>query len=172
MGDSAQIGASEEGPSTPAIRVASSADAEAIRQLLHDFNSEFDEPTPGPVRLAERIRRLLAAGDTTVLLGGTGRTASQCCASEPLSGARHLSVISPSCTSFRSAGVAGSAVPCCKRRWMSPELGARITWTSGPAKMTSRRGRSTRASAGFVSLEKVLHSHGAMFCVGPGGNLC
>jgi ribosomal protein S18 acetylase RimI-like enzyme len=72
MGDSAQIGASEEGPSTPAIRVASSADAEAIRQLLHDFNSEFDEPTPGPVRLAERIRRLLAAGDTTVLLGGTG----------------------------------------------------------------------------------------------------
>ena len=28
--------------------------------------------TPGPVRLAERIRRLLAGGDTMVLLGGTG----------------------------------------------------------------------------------------------------
>ncbi len=41
-------------------------------RLLDDFNREFDEPTPGPVRLAERIRRLLAAGDVTVLVGGTG----------------------------------------------------------------------------------------------------
>jgi ribosomal protein S18 acetylase RimI-like enzyme len=55
-----------------AVRIASSADAEAIGQLLHDFNSEFDEPTPGPARLSERIRGLLGAGDTTVLLGGTG----------------------------------------------------------------------------------------------------
>jgi len=55
-----------------AVRVASSADAEAVGQLLHDFNSEFGEPTPGPDRLAERIRRLLAVGDTTILLGGTG----------------------------------------------------------------------------------------------------
>src|SRR5260221_6478857 len=56
----------------PAVRVAGRADAEAVGRLLHDFNSEYDEPTPGPERLAERIRLLLAGGDTTVLLGGTG----------------------------------------------------------------------------------------------------
>jgi ribosomal protein S18 acetylase RimI-like enzyme len=54
------------------VRIASSADAEAIGRLLHDFNSEFDEPTPGPRALASRIRQLLNGRDTTVLLGGTG----------------------------------------------------------------------------------------------------
>jgi ribosomal protein S18 acetylase RimI-like enzyme len=55
-----------------AVRVAAAADADTIGQLLHDFNREFDEPTPDPARLAERIRDLLAGGDTTVLLGGPG----------------------------------------------------------------------------------------------------
>jgi ribosomal protein S18 acetylase RimI-like enzyme len=63
---------SDEGPTALTVRIASSADAEAVGQLLHDFNSEFGEPTPGPDRLAERIRRLLVVGDTTILLGGTG----------------------------------------------------------------------------------------------------
>jgi len=54
------------------VRVASPADAGAIGRLLHDFNTEFEEPTPGPERLPERIRRMLAGGDTIVLLGGTG----------------------------------------------------------------------------------------------------
>jgi ribosomal protein S18 acetylase RimI-like enzyme len=63
---------SDEGSTALTVRVASSADAEAVGQLLHDFNREFGEPTPGPDRLAERIRRLLAVGDTTILLGGTG----------------------------------------------------------------------------------------------------
>jgi ribosomal protein S18 acetylase RimI-like enzyme len=53
------------------IRRAEPADAEAIGRLLHDFNREFDEPTPSPQALAERIRELLG-GDTVVLLGGTG----------------------------------------------------------------------------------------------------
>jgi ribosomal protein S18 acetylase RimI-like enzyme len=52
------------------VRRAESADAEAIGQLLDAFNREFDEPTPGPVFLARRVRELLAAGDVTVLLGG------------------------------------------------------------------------------------------------------
>ena len=52
--------------------MATSDDADAIGQLLHDFNTEYHDVTPGPVRLAERIRRLLAGGDTMVLLGGTG----------------------------------------------------------------------------------------------------
>jgi len=52
------------------VRRAEIADAETIGQLLHDFNSEFDDPTPGPGALAERVRDLLAAGEITVLLGG------------------------------------------------------------------------------------------------------
>jgi GNAT superfamily N-acetyltransferase len=54
------------------IRPAELADAAAVGQLLHDFNSEFDEPTPGPSALADRVRVLLAGGDTIVLLGGAG----------------------------------------------------------------------------------------------------
>jgi ribosomal protein S18 acetylase RimI-like enzyme len=54
------------------VRAARSADAEAIGRLLHDFNTEFEEPTPGPAVLADRFRRLLAGGDTAALLGGKG----------------------------------------------------------------------------------------------------
>jgi GNAT superfamily N-acetyltransferase len=54
------------------VRRADATDAEAIGRLLHDFNTEFDEATPGPSALAGRIRELLAIGDTVVLLGGTG----------------------------------------------------------------------------------------------------
>lgn len=61
---------SEVGPHT--VRRATAADAEDIGRLLHDFNAEYDDPTPGPERLAERIRTLLAGGDTAVLVGGPG----------------------------------------------------------------------------------------------------
>ena len=54
------------------VRRAERADAEEVGRLLHDFNSEFDEPTPGPAALAERTRQLLEAGDTVVLLAGDG----------------------------------------------------------------------------------------------------
>jgi ribosomal protein S18 acetylase RimI-like enzyme len=54
------------------IRRAELADAPAIGRLLHDFNTEFNEPTPGPRRLAERLEQLLADGQNTVLLGGSG----------------------------------------------------------------------------------------------------
>ena len=54
------------------VRRAERADAEEVGRLLHDFNSEFDEPTPGPAALAERTRQLLDAGDTVVLLAGDG----------------------------------------------------------------------------------------------------
>jgi ribosomal protein S18 acetylase RimI-like enzyme len=50
------------------VRRAGPADAEVIGRLLHDFNTEYDDPTPGPRALAERMRQLLAAGDTAVLL--------------------------------------------------------------------------------------------------------
>lgn len=55
-----------------AVRCATPADANAIAQLLHDFNREYDEPTPGPSVLAERIGRLLDAADTVILVGGPG----------------------------------------------------------------------------------------------------
>jgi len=55
-----------------AVRQATAADAEAVGRLLHDFNSEYDDVTPGPAALAERVRELLAAGDTKILVGGPG----------------------------------------------------------------------------------------------------
>jgi ribosomal protein S18 acetylase RimI-like enzyme len=55
-----------------AVRAAGLDDAASIGRLLHDFNSEFDEPTPGPERLAGRIQELLEQGQTTVLLAGAG----------------------------------------------------------------------------------------------------
>ena len=53
------------------VRRAEPADAEPIARLLHDFNREFDDFTPGPAVLAERVRELLAVGEITVLLGGS-----------------------------------------------------------------------------------------------------
>lgn len=47
-------------------------DLDSIGQLLHDFNREFDEPTPPPSVLAKRLRQLLDGGDTLVLLAGEG----------------------------------------------------------------------------------------------------
>jgi len=40
--------------------------------MLDAFNREYDDPSPGPEAVAERIRELLAAGDTDVLLIGDG----------------------------------------------------------------------------------------------------
>jgi ribosomal protein S18 acetylase RimI-like enzyme len=55
-----------------AVRRAEAADAEAVARMLHDFNTEYDDFTPGPSFLAERIRELMDAGEITVLLGGSG----------------------------------------------------------------------------------------------------
>src|SRR4051794_2145297 len=54
------------------VRHATADDAAAIGRMLHDFNAEYDEITPGPVKLAQRMRQLLADGDTAVLLCGDG----------------------------------------------------------------------------------------------------
>jgi ribosomal protein S18 acetylase RimI-like enzyme len=56
----------------PRVRVAVEGDADVIGTLLHDFNREYDEPTPEPEQLAQRIRELIAGGDTAVLVGGAG----------------------------------------------------------------------------------------------------
>jgi ribosomal protein S18 acetylase RimI-like enzyme len=59
-------------PSDVTVRRAEIGDALRIAQLLHDFNREYDEPTPDPPELAERIVELLSAGELTILLGGSG----------------------------------------------------------------------------------------------------
>jgi GNAT superfamily N-acetyltransferase len=49
------------------VRSAGPADAAEVGRLLHDFNTEYDDLTPGPEALAARIVELLAL-DTVVLL--------------------------------------------------------------------------------------------------------
>lgn len=46
------------------------ADAPAVAALLHDFNLEFAEPTPGRDVLARRLDHLLAGEETLALLAG------------------------------------------------------------------------------------------------------
>ncbi len=59
-------------PGDIAIRRAGSEDAAAIALLLHDFNSEYSEPTPGVEALTGYAERLLREGEMTVLLAGAG----------------------------------------------------------------------------------------------------
>lgn len=54
------------------VRLAGVEDAPAVARLLHDFNTEFDDPTPGVADLTVRMRRLLDEDEATVLLGGEG----------------------------------------------------------------------------------------------------
>jgi GNAT superfamily N-acetyltransferase len=56
----------------PAVRRASPADAQALARLLHDFQKEYDEPTPGVAVLAQRYEKLLGSGEMICLLVGDG----------------------------------------------------------------------------------------------------
>ncbi|HYI81027.1 MAG TPA: GNAT family N-acetyltransferase [Thermoleophilaceae bacterium] len=54
------------------VRSATPDDAGAIARLLYDFNTEFEEPAPDPLALAERMRELMASDNFAVLLAGDG----------------------------------------------------------------------------------------------------
>jgi ribosomal protein S18 acetylase RimI-like enzyme len=54
------------------VRHGGVADAAEVARLLHDFNTEFSDPTPGIAILTRRIGQLLEEGEITVLLGGDG----------------------------------------------------------------------------------------------------
>jgi ribosomal protein S18 acetylase RimI-like enzyme len=54
------------------VRRGEPADAEAIGRLLHDFNTEYEDFTPGPDKIAARVRDLLSGDDMVVLLAGEG----------------------------------------------------------------------------------------------------
>jgi ribosomal protein S18 acetylase RimI-like enzyme len=60
-----------EGAEIP-IRRASVADAPLAARMLHDFNTEFGEPTPGAEALSVHVGALIESGEATVLLGGAG----------------------------------------------------------------------------------------------------
>ena len=49
-------------------RLATVDDADVLAQLLHDFNTEFDTPTPGAPVIAANLRDLLAADATFAFL--------------------------------------------------------------------------------------------------------
>jgi GNAT superfamily N-acetyltransferase len=51
-----------------AVRRATRDDAPVIGQLLHDFNVEYDEPTPAPAEMAERMAELMDGGDEIIVL--------------------------------------------------------------------------------------------------------
>jgi ribosomal protein S18 acetylase RimI-like enzyme len=52
----------------PRVRIATTADAQALGQLLDRFNREFNEFTPGQAAMSQRIAELIAEGDTLALL--------------------------------------------------------------------------------------------------------
>ncbi len=58
----------EQSPSE--IRRAGAGDAANVARLLHDFNSEYEDYTPGVPALTERLGELLASNEITVLLAG------------------------------------------------------------------------------------------------------
>ena len=55
-----------------AVRRATPSDADAVARLLHDFQVEFDEESPGVELLAERYAKLIRNREMTVLLVGDG----------------------------------------------------------------------------------------------------
>ncbi len=54
------------------IRRATPADAPTVARLLHDFQEEFDETSPGVEALTDRYEDLIRNRDMTVLLAGDG----------------------------------------------------------------------------------------------------
>jgi ribosomal protein S18 acetylase RimI-like enzyme len=58
--------------SPPEVRRATPGDAAQVARLLHDFQTEFDEPSPGVEMLEERYSDLIRNKEMIVLLVGDG----------------------------------------------------------------------------------------------------
>ena len=54
----------------PTVRLAGVGDADDLARLLHDFNTEFDAPSPGADVLAGRLATLLDGPTTFAVLAG------------------------------------------------------------------------------------------------------
>ncbi len=61
------------------VEILTAADREAQAEagrLLHDFNVEYDEPTPSPTELTDRLAELVGGDHVTVLLARDREDAS------------------------------------------------------------------------------------------------
>ena len=56
----------------PRVRRATPGDAPQVARLLHDFQTEYDEPSPGVETLEDRYADLIRNKDMIVLLVGDG----------------------------------------------------------------------------------------------------
>lgn len=65
------------------VRWAQVSDAPVVARLLHDFNTEFDTPSPGAAVLTARLEELLPEGRTTALLAGDPAVAVALLTSRP-----------------------------------------------------------------------------------------
>ena len=54
------------------VRLATASDADAVAQMLWDFNTEFETPVPPVEALTGRVRSKLESGAVRVLLVGDG----------------------------------------------------------------------------------------------------
>jgi ribosomal protein S18 acetylase RimI-like enzyme len=61
---------SSGGGAGSSIRRATPDDARDVARLLHDFNTEFGDPTPGVQQLTGHFRKLIAGDEVIALLGG------------------------------------------------------------------------------------------------------
>jgi GNAT superfamily N-acetyltransferase len=61
-----------EAPGAPQVRRATPGDAPEVARLLHDFQVEYDEPSPGVEMLEERYGELIRNKEMIVLLVGDG----------------------------------------------------------------------------------------------------
>src|SRR5690606_28135776 len=65
------------------VRWAQVAETAEVARLLHDFNTEFDTPSPGVAVLTARLAKLLPEGRTTALLAGDPAVAVALLTSRP-----------------------------------------------------------------------------------------
>lgn len=56
---------------TGSARLATPEDASVVGQLLDAFNTEYDEPSPGPAFLTRRLRRLLDSPQAFGVVAGS-----------------------------------------------------------------------------------------------------
>ena len=129
------------------VRRATTADVSAIGQLLDDFNREYDDPTPGPAVLAERIGRLLGSDETVIMLGGPGPDGLAVLRFRPAFWSAGLECYLAELyvvPARRGQGLGRRLMECALDQagnW------APITWILVPVRMTWPPGRCTRASA-------------------------
>ena len=128
-----------------AARLATADDAADIGRLLHDFNTEYDDYTPGPEVLAERIAAMIEAGEATVLLAGEGPDGvgvmrfRRLVFHDGMHAYLEELYVAP-----RSAGT-GSAARSSTSRWRRRARTARSGSSSARARTTRPRAGSTRA---------------------------